>query len=253
MQQQLPRLQQLFDMLLVAQRQRPVPQSRLMLAQSARQRNGVVDIGERIVGAIDRESVGPRQVLESEARLTVVAARPLDAARTQRMGQAEQIDQVEPGVAVAKFTRVGVDEVAPEQEPGDLVVEAEAVVTDRTGAGAAHQFEYALGKLVFGQAALTRQLRRDSGDQAGIRCRQHIGCRLAVNDHRLANWRQLQIGAHSGELAGAILTRIGAEGFVVVPQEAVCIHAFIVPPLRVVVLRFCRSQVLRMRGLILPV
>jgi len=205
----------------------------------------VFDIGQRIVGPIHRQPVGAGQVLEPEAGLAIVAAWPLDAVRAQRMGQPQQVDQVEAAVAVAEFTRVGVDEVAPEQESGHLVIEAEAVVANRTGAGPAHQLEDLLGKAILGQAALACQLRRDAGDQAGLGRRQQIGGRLTVQHHWLADRRQLCIGAQRGELAGAIPTRIGTEGLVVMPQEAVRVHVAIVPPRRSMVARSFGGAILR--------
>jgi hypothetical protein len=52
---------------------------------------------------------------------------------------------------------------------------------------------------------------------------QEVGRRLAIQHDRRADLVQVGIGADRGELGRAVAARLGAEGFVVVPEESVVV------------------------------
>jgi hypothetical protein len=66
-------------------------------------------------------------------------------------------------------------------------------------------------------------LRRDAGDQAGLRVGQEIIGGLAIQHDRIADLVQLGIGADRGELRRAVAARDGAKGFVVVPEKGLLV------------------------------
>ncbi|MNR29001.1 hypothetical protein D3C85_1463580 [compost metagenome] len=117
------------------------------------------------------------------------------------------------------FAGVGVDQVAPEQEAGDFVVEADRVVADADGARLGQLAFDGGGKLLLRHPEFGAALRRDAGEQAGFRRRQVVAGRLAVQHHRLADFVEFGIGADAGKLRRTVAARHGAEGFVVVPEE----------------------------------
>lgn len=77
---------------------------------------------------------------------------------------------------------------------------------------------------MFGHAPLEALLRRDAGDQAGLRIGQEIRRRLAVQHDRLADFIQAGVGADGGKLRRAVAPRLHAERLVVVPEESVICH-----------------------------
>ena len=142
-----------------------------------------------------------------------------DAGRTQGVEGPYHVDQVPAGVTVLPLPGIGVEQVAVEEVATHLVIEAQAVVAQGTGARLAHQRLDAAGELGLGQAAAAGLLGRDAGDQAGLGVGQEVIGRLAEPLHRRADLVELGIGAEGRELRGAIAARIGTEGLVVVPQE----------------------------------
>ena len=76
-------------------------------------------------------------------------------------------------------------------------------------------------ELIFRDAAFEAKLRRDAGDQAGLRVGQEVVGRLAIQHHRLADLVQLGVSADGGELCRTVAPDIGPEGFVVVPEKGV--------------------------------
>jgi hypothetical protein len=194
-------------LVLAAQFEAEVEQLRLLAADQARQRDGGAHVGQRVVRRLVHQAVGARQVLQPEAGLAVVVARPLDAVRTQRIGHAHHVEQVPAAAAVLPFARIRVDQVAPEQEARDFVVEADGVVADADRARLAEGGADLRGELVFGHPVFQAVLRRDAGDQAGLRIGQEIGRRLAVQHDRLADLVEVGIGADRGELGRAIAAR----------------------------------------------
>jgi hypothetical protein len=73
----------------------------------------------------------------------------------------------------------------------------------------------------FPTALGARLLRRDSGNQAGLRVGQDIIGRGAVPGDRIIDGLQIRVGALRGKLRRAIGHRIGAKRLVVVPQKGV--------------------------------
>ena len=147
-------------------------------------------------------------------------ARPFDAVGAQRAGAAHHVEQVPAAAVVLPLARVGVDQVAPEQEARDLVVEADRVVAHAHRAGPRQLRLDGGGEGMFGHALLQAVLRRDAGQQAGLGLGQEVRRRPAVQHHRRVDLVQLGIGAHAGELRRPVAARHGAEGLVVVPEEA---------------------------------
>jgi hypothetical protein len=102
------------------------------------------------------------------------------------------------------FARIRIDQVAPEHEAGDLVVEADGVVAHADGAGLRKRLLDGGGELVLGHAPFQTLLRRDAGNQAGLRVGQEIIGRLAIQHDRIADLVQLGIGADRGKLRRAV-------------------------------------------------
>jgi hypothetical protein len=213
------------DAVLLVQREREVEQARLLVADQPRQGDGGAHVRERVVRRLVRDAVGLGEVFELEtglaAHLAALVPRPFDAVRAQRVGHAHHVEQIPAAALVLPLARVGIDEVAPEHEARDLVVEADGVVAHADGAGPGQLGLDAGGELVLGHALFQAELRRDAGDQAGLGAGQVVGCGLAVEHQRLADLVQIGIGADGCELRGTVAARVGAEGFVVVPEEGV--------------------------------
>jgi hypothetical protein len=86
-----------------------------------------VDVGQRFVGVALAHAVGRGQVLELERGRAVLALRPHDAFRAQRVRQAHRVEQVPPAVAAAPLALVRVVEVAEQPVADEFVVEAQRV------------------------------------------------------------------------------------------------------------------------------
>src|SRR6185437_11806152 len=142
---------------------------------------------------------------------TVFMFGPLDALGAQRVSRAHHVEDVPAAAAVLPFARIGVDQVAPEQEARHFVVEAYRVVAHAYGF-ALRQFALDLrGEFEFRHAALEADLRRDAGDEAGLRIGEEIGGRLAIHHQRLADLVQFGIGADAGKLGRAVAPGLRAE------------------------------------------
>jgi hypothetical protein len=72
---------------------------------------------------------------------------------------------------------------------------------------------------MLGNAFLQCTLGRDARDQTGLRVGQIVIGRLAVPHHGLADFVELVIRAYARKLRGTVIARLGAKGFVVVPEE----------------------------------
>src|SRR6185312_315298 len=193
-------------------------QLRLARAQQFRQRDGRLDIGQRIVRARLTQVIRDGEVLEPEARRAVVAHRPFEALRPQGVAHAHEVDQVPARALVVPLARVGIEEVAIQQLPRDFVVETDRVVTDRAGTGQSELLVHRGGESGFDQSVAFGVLRNQAGDQAGLWLRQAIVRRLAGDDNGLADGFQFRRGAHARELHRTIEPRVRAPSFIVVPE-----------------------------------
>ncbi len=70
-------------------------------------------------------------------------------------------------------------------------------------------------------AGVLAALRRDPGEQAGLRIGQVVGVRLAVQRGRPADDVQFHVQAQTGELDGPVADRIGPGGLIIVGQQTV--------------------------------
>ena len=122
---------------LAAQLQAEVPQPRLLCCGSAaparwwRARRTAHRARPRAPGRWRRVRCS-----SLKRRPAVVVRRPLDALGAQRPGAAHHVEQVPAAAVVLPLARIGVDQVAPEQEARHLVVEADRVVAHADGARA---------------------------------------------------------------------------------------------------------------------
>ena len=148
-------------------------------------------------------------------------ARPVDALRAQGVGQAYYVKQVPAAAFVAPLAAVGLDEVAPKQVAGKFVVKTDGVVAYADGAWLAEFGMYAGCKFVLGQAVLQAVLRGDACNEARLGIGQVVGRGLAQQVDGLANGVEVGIGADGGKLRGAVGARVGAKGFVIVPEKGV--------------------------------
>ena len=204
----------------LAQLQAEVPQAGLGLLEQACQGDGGAHVRQGIVGGLVAQAIGLGEVLQLEGGAAVVMLGPLDAFGAQGPGGAHHVQQVPAAAAVLPFAGIGVDEVAPEQVTRDLVVKADGVVAHADGVRLGQFVFDGAGKRVLGHALLQAGLRQDAGEQAGFGFGQVVGRGRAVLHQRLADLVEVHIGAHAGELRGAVATRHLAEGFVVVPVES---------------------------------
>ena len=214
----------LGDGVFLAQAQAEVPQLRLLVLDEPGQRHGGAHVRQRVMRSLVRDAVGHSQVFELERRPAIVVRGPADAVGPQRIGAAHHVQQIPAAALVLPFAGVGVDQVAPEQEAGHLVVEADRVVAH---ADRARLRQFRLdrrGKGVFRHAACRAHLWCDAGQQAALGVGQRVGRGLAVQRDGLADLVQVGIGAQAGELRRAVAAGHHAEGFVVVPEEADRVH-----------------------------
>ena len=209
------------DPVLLVQAQRKVEQARVHGSNQTRQRNGGTHVGHRFMRVVVRKAIGARQVAQLETGFAIVFLRPNDAIGTQGVTKAHHIQQVPAATIVLPLTRIRVDQIAPEHEARDFVVEADRVVAHADGAGLGKHALDLRRELMLGYAAFQAHLRRDAGDQAGLRTGQEIGCRLAIEHQRLADFIEFRIGPDAGELRRAVAPHVSPEGFVVVPEKGV--------------------------------
>ena len=81
-----------------------------------------------------------------------------------------------------------------------------------------HQFVVNGGeKLRLDPSLGPRFLGRDAGDQAGLGLRQEIVRGPGVDDQGFPDRVEIEIGAQAGELCQAVIARVYAEGFIVIP------------------------------------
>ena len=212
-------VQLLGELLLVAVVEDEIEQSRLALAYQARDRDRRVHVGQRIVRAAVLDAVSGGQVLQAETGLAALTLRPVDAIRPQCPGQADDVDHVPARVAILPLTCIGIEEVAVQAVAGHLVVEAQRVVTQRASPGPGQFVVDEAKEIGFGRTMLARVLRRDTGYQAGLGLRQQVVGGLCINDQRLADGIEIDVGAQTGELRCTIPRRRRAPGLVVVPIE----------------------------------
>ena len=196
-----------------------VEQAWLLVTDQSGQGNRGTHIAERIVCLLVQQAIGARQVFQLEAGRAILLGRPDYALGPQRIDHAHHIEQIPAAAAVLPFARIGIGEIAPEHETRDLVIEAYGVIAHAHGAGLG-QFGFDAGReLDLGNALFQRPLRRDARDQAGLRIGQIVVGRLAVPHHGLADFVELVIRAYARKLRGTVVARLGAKGFVVVPEE----------------------------------
>ena len=205
---------------LAAQLQAEVPQPGLARLHQPGQGDGGAHVRQRVVRGLVRQAVGGGQVLELEAGLAIRMAWPFQAVRPQRVGAAHRVHQVPAATAVLPLPGIGLDQVAPEQETRDLVVETDAVVAHAHGAGAGQLALDLGGESVFRHPLRLAALWRDAGDQAAFGVGQAVQRRLAVQRDRRLDLVQVGIRAHPGKLCRRIPAGDLAEGLVVVPEEA---------------------------------
>ena len=213
----------------LAQAEGKFKQLGLALADQPRQRDGGAHIAECVMGLVVQQAVGAGQVLELEAGAAVFLAGPLDALGAQGVDHAHHIQQVPATAVVLPFARIGVDQVAPEQEARHLVVKADGVVAHADGARLGEGGFDLARKGVLGQALLQALLGGDAGDQAGFGAGQVVRRGLAIAHQRLADLVELQVRADGRELRGPVIAGVGTKGFVVVPEEGVFSHAASMP------------------------
>ena len=212
------------DLVLLVQGQAEFEQLRLLLLDQSRQRDGGAHVGQRIVRRFVDEAIGLAQVFQFKAGLAIVALRPLNAFRAQRVRHAHHVEDVPAAAMVLPFARIRIDQVAPEQETRDFIVETDGVVACADGARFRKGRFDGGGELVLGHAQLQTLLRRDARDQARLRVGQEIIGRLAIQHDRFADLVEVGIRADGGELGRAVAARLGAKGFVVVPKKSLGSH-----------------------------
>ncbi len=159
-------------------------------------------------------------MLKAKARQPVAVLRPDDAFRAQRVAGAHHIQQIPARVIVLPAPGVRVVEVAIENIARHFVIEAHVVIADHAGFWHGEQRVDASCKFRFVFAARARHLRRNTGYQHRFWLREIIVGGLAVKDVRLADDREILIGAQGGELRRAVQRGAFAEGFVIVEQKS---------------------------------
>ena len=165
------------------------------------------------------DPVGRSQVLEPKTGPAGVVPGPLDPLRTQGIGHAHQVDDIPPRIALLPFAGIGIVEISIQGVAGHLIVKPQAVVAHAAGTRAAQLGVNAGDKLRLRHAPRGRQLRGNTGEQAGLRVRQTIPRRAAVTDQRLADLMERLVGAQPGKLGGAIPPGVNAEGLIVMPVK----------------------------------
>jgi len=212
------------DPVFLVQGEAEFEQLRLLFLDQAGQGDGGAHVGQRIVRRFVGQAIGLAQMLQPETGLAIVALRPLNAVRAQRVRHAHDVEDVPAAAMVLPFARIRVDQIAPEQETRHFIVEADGVVAHADGARFREGRFDGGGELVLGHAQLQALLRRDARDQARLRVGQEVIGRLAIQHDGLADLVEVGIRADGRELGRAIAARLGAKGFVVVPKESLVSH-----------------------------
>lgn len=118
---------------LVAHRKHVRVQLRLTVLDHSRELDCCVDVGEDVVCRFLQQSVGDAQLVQSEGYATAVVAGPFEGFWPQGVGGAHDFDQVPSARSVLPLMRVRVDQVSPEHEAGDFIVECNRVVAKADG------------------------------------------------------------------------------------------------------------------------
>jgi len=206
---------------LLVQGQAEVEQLGVLVADQPGQGDGGAHVGQRVVRGLVRQAVGAGQVLQLETGPAIGLGGPLYALGPQGVGHAHHVQQVPAATSVLPFAGIGVDQVAPEQEAGELVVEANGVVAHAYGAGLAQRGLDLARERVFNEPMFGAVLGRDAGDQAGLGVGQHLQRWPAVDHQRFTDLVEFGVGADAGKLGRPVGPGVGAEGFVVVPEKGV--------------------------------
>ncbi len=127
-------------------------------------------------------------MFQLEAGATVGMGRPVDAFGPQRICCTYHIENVPAPAIVLPLARIRIDQIAPEHEARDFIIKTDRVVTDADGAARGQRLFDDGRELVFRHATLQADLRRDAGDQAGLRVGQEIRRGPAVMHDRFADF-----------------------------------------------------------------
>ena len=204
---------------LLVQREAKIKQFRLLLADQARQRDGGAHVRQRIVRRFMQQAIGRAQVFQAETRASIFLARPHDALRAQRVRHAHHVQDVPAPALVLPFARVGIDQIAPEQEARDFIIETYRVVADPDRARLGKRLLDGGGELVLRHPRFQALLRGNAGNQARLRIGQEIRRRLAIQHDRFADFIECGVGADRRELGRTVAARLHAKGFVIVPEK----------------------------------
>ena len=115
------------------QRQGKVKQLGLHGFQQTRQGQGGAHIRQGIVRRIVLQAIGRTEVLQPETGGSIFVLGPVDVIRPQRMRQPHHVQQIPSAASVLPFAPIRINQVAPKQEPGEFIVEADAVVSNTNG------------------------------------------------------------------------------------------------------------------------
>jgi hypothetical protein len=111
------------------------------------------------------QGIGSAEIGQLEAGIAILAQRPAEAVRPQRIGRSGQVDQVEARISARPLALVGIDEVAPEQVARDFIVEAHAVVAERAGLRLAASASTRCGEIRARRDRAQSRLGADAGDR----------------------------------------------------------------------------------------
>ena len=199
-----------------------VEKPRLFVPDKPGDGNRRMHVGQGIMGILVGDTVGPGELFEPETGNAGLGIpfRPVDALGTQGMRQSQQVENIPATVTVLPLARIGVEEVAVEPETGDLVIETDTVVTHTTGSGCCKLLVNGGKKVGLAHSPLLDIARCHARHERRHRMRKVVSRRLAVEHDRLVDNVEFEIGPDPCELRRAIVARIDAPGFVVVPEQA---------------------------------
>ena len=216
----LRHVNQRHQLLLAAMAQQILKQARLRGFYELRHSDGRVDVCHRVVGVAVLDAVGPRQVLEPEARQAVVVLRPVNSLRAQRIAGAHDIQQIPARIAVLPAPGIGIVEVAVEDIARHFIVKTDVVVTHHAGIRHREQVVDATGKFCFANAFIPRFLRGDARHHHRARLRQIVIGGFTVKHLGFADDVKFVIGSDSRKLRRSVQRRMGTKGFVIVEQKS---------------------------------